>query len=87
MDTKRQVFSLSLIDVAQKTEICMKMKYKIDRITVLLLHKRDGNFIPQERTNIEFSFIVAIKRRNFFGCIVKKIETSFHSNIQEKRKF
>ena len=51
----------------------MKMEHKLDRIAVLLLHKRDRNFIPQERTNIEFSFIVAVKRRKFFFCcIVKK---------------
>jgi hypothetical protein len=47
----------------------MKMEHKIDRIAVLLLHKRDRKFIPQEPTNIEFSFIVAIKRRNFFSAV------------------
>jgi hypothetical protein len=44
----------------------MKMEHKIDRIGVLLLHKRDRNFISQESINIEFSLIVAIKRRTFF---------------------
>jgi hypothetical protein len=44
----------------------MKMEHKIDRIGVLLLHKRDRNFIAQKSINIEFSFIVAIKRRKFF---------------------
>ena len=87
LDTERQVPSPSLIDVAQKTEICTKMEHKIDRIAVLLLHKRDRNCIPQERTNTEFSFVVAMKRRIFFRCIVKKIEISFHWNTQEKIKF
>jgi len=72
LHTECKAPSLSLIDVAQKTEICMKMEHKISRIAALLLHKRDRNFIPQELTNIEFSFVLAIERRKVFPLYCEK---------------
>ena len=69
----------------------MKMEHKIDRTGVLLLHKRDRNFIPQEPTNIIFVHCSNKEKKFFFRCIVKKKKKRYRNFLSlkytEKRKF